>query len=107
MAFSLKANSAALEQVHDSLMEASRSCGATMWQSLKDIVIPLVRPGMISAFFLIFLPDCVNLRYPLCCMRLPQELSRCHLYLNEDGVNRYGDTALAGIALIIIVCGRC
>ena len=79
MAFSLKANSAALEQVHDSLMEASRSCGATMWQSLKDIVIPLVRPGMISAFFLIFLPAlreltvsimcrrCVNLPFPSCC----------------------------------------
>ena len=31
MAFSLKANSAALEQVHDSLVEASRACGATMW----------------------------------------------------------------------------
>ncbi|EJS87216.1 binding-protein-dependent transport systems inner membrane component, partial [Pasteurella multocida subsp. multocida str. Anand1_buffalo] len=28
MAFSLKANSAALEQVHDSLVEAARACGA-------------------------------------------------------------------------------
>ena len=57
MAFSLKANSAALEQVHDSLVEAARSCGATMWQSLKYIVLPLVRPGMLAAFFLIFLPS--------------------------------------------------
>ena len=56
MAFSLKANSAALEQVHDSLVEAARASGATMWQALKDIVLPLVRPGMLAAFFLIFLP---------------------------------------------------
>jgi len=35
MAFSLKSNSAALEQVHDSLEEAARACGATHWQALK------------------------------------------------------------------------
>ncbi len=45
MAFSLKSNSAALEQVHDSLVEASRASGATPWQSLRDVVIPLIRPG--------------------------------------------------------------
>ena len=51
MAFSLKSNSAALEQVHDSLEEAARACGASHWQALRDIVIPLIRPGMVAAFF--------------------------------------------------------
>ena len=45
MAFSLKSNSAALEQVHDSLVEAARACGASHWQAMKDIVLPLIRPG--------------------------------------------------------------
>ena len=45
MAFSLKSNSAALEQVHDSLVEAARACGASNWQAMKHIVLPLIRPG--------------------------------------------------------------
>ncbi len=106
MAFSLKANSAALEQVHDSLMEASRSCGATMWQSLKDIVIPLVRPGMISAFFLIFLPALRELTVSIMLYAPTTRTIGVAIYtLNEDG-ETVMSTALAGIALILIVVGQ-
>ena len=98
--------SAALEQVHDSLMEASRSCGATMWQSLKDIVIPLVRPGMISAFFLIFLPALRELTVSIMLYAPTTRTIGVAIYtLNEDG-ETVMSTALAGIALIIIVCGQ-
>ena len=106
MAFSLKANSAALEQVHDSLMEASRSCGASMWQSLKDIVIPLVRPGMVSAFFLIFLPALRELTVSIMLYAPTTRTIGVAIYtLNEDG-ETVMSTALAGIALIIIVLGQ-
>ncbi len=106
MAFSLKANSAALEQVHDSLMEASRSCGATMWQSLKDIVIPLVKPGMISAFFLIFLPALRELTVSIMLYAPTTRTIGVAIYtLNEDG-ETVMSTALAGIALILIVVGQ-
>lgn len=103
MAFSLRANTAALEQVHDSLMEASRSCGATMWQSLKDIVIPLVRPGMISAFFLIFLPALRELTVSIMLYAPTTRTIGVAIYtLNEDG-ETVMSAALAGIALILIV----
>lgn len=106
MAFSLKANSAALEQVHDSLMEASRSCGASMWQSLKDIVIPLVKPGMISAFFLIFLPALRELTVSIMLYAPTTRTIGVAIYtLNEDG-ETVMSTALAGIALILIVLGQ-
>ena len=106
MAFSLKANSAALEQVHDSLMEASRSCGASMWQSLKDIVIPLVKPGMISAFFLIFLPALRELTVSIMLYAPTTRTIGVAIYtLNEDGETVLS-AALAGIALIIIVTGQ-
>ena len=32
------------------------SCGASHTESLKDITLPLIRPAMLSGFFLIFLP---------------------------------------------------
>lgn len=106
MAFSLKANSAALEQVHDSLVEAARACGASMWQSLKDIVIPLVRPGMIAAFFLIFLPALRELTVSVMLYGPSTRTIGVAIYtLNEDGETVYS-AALAGIALIIIVFGQ-
>ncbi len=106
MAFSLKANSAALEQVHDSLVEAARACGASMWQSLKDIVVPLVRPGMIAAFFLIFLPALRELMVSVMLYGPSTRTIGVAIYtLNEDGETVYS-AALAGIALIIIVFGQ-
>ena len=106
MAFSLKANSAALEQVHDSLVEASRACGATMWQSLKDIVLPLVRPGMLAAFFLIFLPSLRELTVSIMLYSPTTRTIGVAIYtLNEDG-ETVVSAALAGIALIIIIVGQ-
>ena len=106
MAFSLRANGAALEQVHDSLMEAARVCGATMWQTLKDIVLPLVRPGMIAAFFLIFLPSLRELTVSIMLYAPTTRTIGVAIYtLNEDG-ETVRSAALAGIALILIVVGQ-
>ena len=106
MAFSLRANSAALEQVHDSLMEAARVCGASMWQTLKDIVLPLVRPGMLASFFLIFLPSLRELTVSIMLYAPTTRTIGVAIYtLNEDG-ETVVSAALAGIALIIIVTGQ-
>ncbi|MDR1276592.1 MAG: iron ABC transporter permease [Candidatus Accumulibacter sp.] len=106
MAFSLKANSAALEQVHDSLVEAARASGATMWQALKDVVVPLVRPGMMAAFFLIFLPALRELTVSVLLYGPTTRTIGVAIYtLNEDGETVYS-AALAGIALVIIVTGE-
>jgi iron(III) transport system permease protein len=106
MAFSLKANSAALEQVHDSLVEAARASGATMFQTLRDIVLPLVRPGMMAAFFLIFLPALRELTVSVLLYGPTTRTIGVAIYtLNEDGETVYS-AALAGIALMIIVIGE-
>lgn len=106
MAFSLKSNSAALEQVHDSLEEAARACGATHWQSLKDIVLPLVKPGMVAAFFLIFLPALRELTTSVLLYGPTTRTIGVAIYaLNEDGETVYA-AALASVALTIIVTGE-
>ena len=106
MAFSLKANSAALEQVHDSLVEAARAAGASMAQALRDVVVPLVRPGMVAAFFLIFLPSLRELTVSVLLYGPTTRTIGVAIYtLNEDGETVYS-AALAGIALIIIVVGE-
>ncbi len=106
MAFSIKSNSAALEQVSDSLEEASRSCGATHWQTLTNIVVPLIRPGMINAFFLIFLPALRELTTSVLLYGPTTRTIGVAIYaLNEDG-ETVRAAALAGIALIIIFIGE-
>lgn len=106
MAFSLKSNSAALEQVHDSLEEAARACGATHWQALKDIVIPLIKPGMVAAFFLIFLPALRELTTSVLLYGPTTRTIGVAIYtLNEDGETVYAAT-LASVALVIIVIGH-
>lgn len=106
MAFSLKANSAALEQVHDSLVEAARACGATMWQALKDIVLPLVRPGMLAAFFLIFLPSLRELTVSILLYAPTTRTIGVAIYtLNEDG-ETVVSAALAGVTLILLITGQ-
>ncbi|MBU0927669.1 MAG: iron ABC transporter permease [Spirochaetes bacterium] len=106
MAFSIKSNSAALEQVSDSLEEASRACGATHFQTLKNIVLPLVRPGMISAFFLIFLPALRELTTSVLLYGPKSRTLGVAIYaLNEDGETVMA-AALATIALLIIFIGE-
>ncbi len=106
MAFSIKSNSASLSQVSDSLEEASRACGATHWQSLKDIVIPLIKPGMISAFFLIFLPALRELTTSVLLYGPTTRTIGVAIYaLNEDG-ETVRAAALASVALLIIFMGE-
>jgi iron(III) transport system permease protein len=106
MAFSIKSNSASLSQVSDSLEEASRACGASHWQSLKDIVIPLIKPGMISAFFLIFLPALRELTTSVLLYGPTTRTIGVAIYaLNEDG-ETVRAAALASIALVIIFVGE-
>jgi iron(III) transport system permease protein len=106
MAFSLKSNSAALEQVHDSLEEAARACGATHWQALKDVVIPLAKPGMVAAFFLIFLPALRELTTSVLLYGPTTRTIGVAIYtLNEDGETVYACT-LASVALVIIIVGH-
>ena len=56
LTYTLKSCSASLQQVHYSLEEASRACGASHMESLGDITVPLIKPAMVSGFFLVFLP---------------------------------------------------
>lgn len=106
MAFSLKSNSASLQQVSDSLEEASRACGATHFQTLKNIVLPLIRPGMISAFFLIFLPALRELTTSVLLYGPTTRTIGVAIYaLNEDG-ETVRAAALASVALVIILVGE-
>lgn len=106
MAFSMKSASASLEQVHNSLEEASRSCGATHFESLADITIPLIRPGMLAGFFLIFLPAMRELTTSVLLYGPFTRTLGVAIYSIQEEGNIVQASALSGITILIIVAGN-
>jgi len=47
---------ASLVQVHPSMEEAARISGAGLFQTLRDVVFPLIRPGLTAGWLLVFAP---------------------------------------------------
>src|SRR6266545_4221437 len=54
--FAVRTTNSTLQQVHDSLEEAAKASGAKLFPRLRDIILPLTRPGMIAGWILVFMP---------------------------------------------------
>lgn len=106
MTFSMKSAAASLGQVHNSLEEASRSCGATHLESLLDITLPLIRPGMIASFFLVFLPAMRELTTSLLLYGPFTRTMGVAIYTIHEEGNTVQATALASVAITIIIMGN-
>jgi iron(III) transport system permease protein len=105
VAFAMKSAAASMQQVHPSLEEASRSCGASHVQSLRDITLPLIRPGMIAGFFLIFLPAMRELTTSLLLYGPYTRTLGVAIYaVNAEG-NIIQSAALSAVAIVIILIG--
>lgn len=50
----VRATSATLVQIHPELEESSHSCGANWFQTFKNVTLPLLKPGMLAGWFLLF-----------------------------------------------------
>jgi iron(III) transport system permease protein len=69
-------------------------------------VLPLIKPGMVAAFFLIFLPALRELTTSVLLYGPTTRTIGVAIYaLNEDGETVYA-AALSAVALIIIVIGQ-
>jgi iron(III) transport system permease protein len=54
--FATRSANATFRQIDPSLEEAGRIVGATWFQSIRRILVPLARPGLLVAFLLVFIP---------------------------------------------------
>jgi len=105
VAFSMKSASASLQQVHYSLEEAARSSGATHLESLTDVTLPLIRPAMISGFFLIFLPAMRELTTSVLLYGPYTRTLGVAIYsLRSDGYIVDASALAAMTIILIIVC---
>jgi iron(III) transport system permease protein len=51
----VQGSAAALSQVDPNLEEAARGLGRSSWQALREVTIPLIRPGMVAGWMLVFI----------------------------------------------------
>jgi iron(III) transport system permease protein len=61
LALAVKPIIAAFTQVHPSLEEAARSSGASLFRTLRDVTLPLVRPALVAGWFLAAVPAVTEL----------------------------------------------
>lgn len=55
---------AVLEKFDARLIEASSDLGATWWQTFYKIIVPLSMPGIVSGFFLVYVPSFAEFAIP-------------------------------------------
>ncbi|MGY4707698.1 ABC transporter permease [Candidatus Bipolaricaulota sp. J31] len=54
--YSYRNISASIIQIHPSLEEAARISGASWLHSFRDVIVPLIKPGLIAGWLLVFMP---------------------------------------------------
>ena len=103
LSFSMKTSSAALLQVHPSLEEAARTCGASHTESLRDITLPLIRPAMVSGFFLIFLPAMREVTTSVLLYGPYTRTLGVQIYSLRDAGMMPQASALGSVAIVLII----
>jgi len=101
--YALRTTAATLQQVHGSLEEAARIAGAGPLRALRDIVIPLVRPGMVAGWVLVFMPAFRELTMSILLFGLRTETIGVIIFNMQDSGYTQIAAALSVLVLLIIV----
>jgi iron(III) transport system permease protein len=103
MPYSLRTTSATLQQVHGSLEEAARVAGAGPLQALRDVIIPLVRPGMVAGWILVFMPAFRELTMSILLFGLRTETIGVIIFNMQDSGYTQIAAALSVLVLLVVL----
>ena len=103
MAFGLQTTRATLQQIHGSLEEAGLMSGAGRLRVLRDITLPLLRPGMIAAWVLIFISAFNELTVSVLIWSSGAETIGVWIFIMQDSGFTGRASALAVLTLPVIL----
>ncbi|MCC6609170.1 MAG: iron ABC transporter permease [Burkholderiales bacterium] len=106
LAFAVRTISASLEQIDLSLEEAAQISGASWLQSFKDIILPLVRPGLIAAWFLVFMACFYELTMTILLYGPQTHNLGVVLYELQTYSNQQAASVLSVLILIVVLGGN-
>jgi len=104
--FAVRTTNSTLQQVHDSLEEAARTSGAKLLPRLRDIILPLARPGMIAGWILVFMPALRELTVSILLYAYHTETIGVVVYNLQDAGYREIAAALASIVMGLLIFGN-
>lgn len=102
---SIRSTNATLHQIDNSLEEAARTSGASWINAFKDIVLPLLRPGMLAGWILVFMPAFRELTISVLLWSAGTETVGVATYELQDAGYKEIAAALACIVLAIALVG--
>ena len=103
MAFGLRSTRATLQQIDDSLEESALTLGASRARTIKDITLPLLKPGIISGWILIFMPALRELTVSVLIWSSGAETIGVLTFLLQDSGYPQRAAAMASLVLPIIL----
>lgn len=106
MPFSIRTTNAILQQVHISMEEAARVCGAGWGRTMKDVVMPLIRPGLVAGWILVFMPALRELTMSVLLWSQGTETIGVVIYNMQDAGYTQIAAALSTIVLLVILVGN-
>ncbi|MBW4689865.1 MAG: iron ABC transporter permease [Komarekiella atlantica HA4396-MV6] len=90
-----------LLQVNPQLEESAQSLGRTPWQSLREITLPLVSPGVLGGAALVFLTAIKELPVTLLLAPIGFSTLATHIWKATESVS-YSDAAAAVLVMLVI-----
>lgn len=93
-----------LLQVNPQLEESARSLGRTSWQTLREITLPLVRPGVLSGAVLVFLTAIKELPATLLLAPIGFDTLATDIWKATENV-AFSEAATGSLALLVVSIG--
>ncbi|OKH28694.1 ABC transporter permease [Chroogloeocystis siderophila] len=93
-----------LLQVNPQLEESAQVLGRTPWQTLREITLPLVRPGILSGAILVFLTAIKELPATLLLAPIGFSTLATKIWTATENV-AFSDAAAAALTMLLVSCG--
>jgi putative spermidine/putrescine transport system permease protein len=94
---------AGLTQLQPELLEGSASLGATRWMTLRRVVLPLVRPGIIAGAFICFMASFDNIPVSLFLRDAATDMLPIRMWQDLEGKLDVTIAALSGVLIVATV----
>jgi iron(III) transport system permease protein len=93
-----------LLQINPQLEESARSLGRTPWETLKEVTLPLVKPGLISGAVLVFLTAIKELPATMLLAPIGFNTLATQIWQATENV-AFADAAASSLAMLIVSMG--
>lgn len=103
LAFGVRSTAGSLAQIHASLEEAAQVSGANWLQRFRDIVVPLIRPGLFAGWFLVFMPSLRELTISILLWSAGHETIGVMVFNLQESGNTTASAALAVLMISVLL----